>query len=162
LQEADRTVDADLDTIGAEAVSKHLHAFLSEAEAGRYVSLQVWLPRTQQVEQEVQTLRFRIRDRYRVPVVADYGPEYVHGTGQQHKGDSGGGIFVQLYATPNTDVPIPDAAGSPASDMTFGSLHWAQALGDRRALEGAGRSVISLRLGSDPIQALRSLAQAED
>ncbi len=78
-----------------------------------------------------------------------YGPRYLHSTGQLHKGDAGKGVFIQLTADSEEDIPIPDAPGSTAASLTFGILEAAQAAGDRKALLARGRRVIRLHLGPD-------------
>ena len=43
--------------------------------------------------------------------------------------------------------------------MSFGVLKDAQALGDRKALEDAGRKVIRIDLGNDVVSALKRLTK---
>ncbi|MCE7939365.1 MAG: glucose-6-phosphate isomerase, partial [Chloroflexi bacterium CFX6] len=85
-------------------------------------------------------------------------PRFLHSTGQLHKGDRGRGLFVQLTHAPAADVPIRDAAGSPAPALTFGVLELAQALGDGQALREAGRRVVRLDLGGDVMGGLARLS----
>jgi hypothetical protein len=72
-----------------------------------------------------------------------YGPRFLHSTGQLHKGGPDNGLFLQITADHTEDVSIP---GEPYS---FGVLADAQALGDLRALQDLGRSVIRLHLGAE-------------
>jgi hypothetical protein len=104
-------------------------------------------------------LRLRLRDRYRLATTVGYGPRFLHSTGQLHKGDGGNGLFIQFTSDPPRDVPIPDRAGQPASTMTFGTLKMAQVLGDKRALEDAGRRVIRFHLETDVIGGLKRLTE---
>jgi hypothetical protein len=87
----------------------------------------------------------------------DYGPDYLHGTGQLHKGDAGDGFFVQFTADNLADAPIPDQAGEQAYSLTFGVFSAAQALADRQVLLENGRRVLRFHLGADPVQALTEL-----
>lgn len=57
----------------------------------------------------------------------------MHSTGQLHKVDGGGGLFLQITAYHPRDADIPDEAGSEESSLTFGVLVEAQALGDRHS-----------------------------
>jgi hypothetical protein len=68
-------------------------------------------------------------------------------------------LFVQITADDAVDVPIPDNPGSPISSMTFGLLKKAQAAGDRRALEHAGRRVVRFHLGNDIAGGLTRLTE---
>jgi glucose-6-phosphate isomerase len=144
-----------------------LDAFLSHAQKGdptsdsgrSYIGIQAYVQPTQETDNLLQTLRIQLRDRYKLATTVGYGPRFLHSTGQLHKGDAGNGCFVQLTADDLQDVPIPDQAGSPATTMSFGVLKLAQALGDRQALQDAGRPVIRFHLGSDVAAGLRKLIE---
>jgi transaldolase/glucose-6-phosphate isomerase len=145
-----------------------LHDFLSQAgEQGSpspnsnrsYIALQAYVEPTARTDAALLALRAYLRDRTQLATTVGYGPRFLHSTGQLHKGDAGNGVFVQLTSDSPHDAPIPDAAGSSESSITFGVLEAAQALGDRRALEDAGRKVIRFHLGEDVRGGLESLAQ---
>jgi transaldolase/glucose-6-phosphate isomerase len=137
-----------------------LATFLAPARAGDYVALQAYLQPTDEIGAALLTLRTRIRDQLKLATTMGYGPRFLHSTGQLHKGDGGNGLFVQFTGDSPQDLPIPDAAGSGESSMSFGVLELAQALGDKQALEEAGRRVIRFHLGQDPAQEIRRLAEA--
>jgi glucose-6-phosphate isomerase len=120
-----------------------LEEFLSSATAGAYISLQAYLSPAAETSAALRALGDKLRDKTRLATTAGYGPRFLHSTGQLHKGDAGKGLFVQLIAGSKRDADIPD------SRMTFGVLKQAQAMGDRRALENAGRRVITFHLGDD-------------
>jgi hypothetical protein len=120
-----------------------LKEFLSSASAGAYVSLQAYLPPAAETTAALRELGDKLRDTTRLATTFGYGPRFLHSTGQLHKGDAGKGLFVQFIADSPKDVEIP---GSP---MTFSVLKQAQAMGDRRALENAGRKVITFHLGEE-------------
>ncbi len=126
-----------------------LEGFLENIPIGGYIAITAWLPPSDETDILLQIFRTRLRDRYRVPVTVGYGPRYLHSTGQLHKGDAGKGVFIQLTADSEEDIPIPDAPGSTAASLTFGILEAAQAAGDRKALLARGRRVIRLHLGPD-------------
>lgn len=135
-----------------------LLGFLSPAQPGDYIALQAYIPQTPATESALQTLRLRLRDRFKLAVTVGYGPRFLHSTGQLHKGDAGRGFFIQFTADDARDVPIPDEAGSPASSIAFGVLKGAQALGDYQALREAGRRVIRFHLDGDVPGKLKRLA----
>ena len=126
-----------------------LDEFLRQAEAGNYVGIQAYVHPRQETTELLQKLRTRIRDRYRVATTVGYGPRFLHSTGQLHKGDGGGGLFVQFTNTPQRDAQIPDTAGQEQSAVSFGVLEMAQALGDKQALQDNRRRVIRIHLGTD-------------
>ena len=57
------------------------------------------------------------------------------------------------------DAPIPYEAGKKASSMSFGVLKNAQALGDRQALLGNKRKVITFHLGEDVVKDINKLTK---
>jgi transaldolase/glucose-6-phosphate isomerase len=136
-----------------------LIAFLGQAKASGYVSLQAYVQPTEKTTAALQNLRTRLRDKYHLATTVGYGPRFLHSTGQLHKGDAGNGLFVQLTADDKRDIPIPDEAGSPDSSMTFGILKASQAMGDRQALLDRGRKVIRFHLGGDVLGGLKKLAE---
>jgi len=144
-----------------------LHEFLSQAKQSgpdsslrrSYIAIQAYVQPTQEMDNLLMMLRTQLRDRYRLATTVGYGPRFLHSTGQLYKGDAGNGYFVQLTADSPRDVPIPDKAGSDEATMSFGVLKLAQALGDRQALQDAGRRVIRFHLGADAIAGLRKLTE---
>jgi len=156
-QERGRLPEMESAPITPEALSD----FLAQAQTGRrprdYIALQAYVQPTQATTAALQALRVQLRDRYRLATTVGYGPRFLHSTGQLHKGDAGNGLFIQFTSDSPRDAPIPDEAGSSQSFITFGILKMAQALGDRRALEDAGRRVITFHLGEDVVGGLKSL-----
>jgi transaldolase/glucose-6-phosphate isomerase len=143
-----------------------LHDFLAEAPSGGspsphsdrgYIALHAYVQPTARTDAALLALRTQLRDRYQLATTVGYGPSFLHSTGQLYKGDAGNGLFIQLTADSARDADIPDEAGSPQSSISFGVLEEAQALGDRRAMEDAGRRVIRFHLGEDVIEALDQL-----
>ncbi len=135
-----------------------LAALIAGLEPGGYLAIQAFLKPDLLTSVRLQELRHAIRDAARLAVTVGYGPRYLHSTGQLHKGDAGRGRFLLLTADHPRDLPIPDEAGSDRSSMTYGVLALAQALGDRDALEAAGRRVLHVHLGSDIPGGLERLA----
>ncbi len=156
-------IDGEITVFGGPAIQDFgsvLSAFVEQGMCdGAYVALQAYLQPKQETDHALHHLRVRLRDRFKTAVTVGYGPRYLHSTGQLHKGDGGKGLFVQITADDGVDVPIPDDPGSSASSMTFGLLKKAQAAGDQRALEDAGRRVIRFHLGKDIARGLTRLTE---
>jgi glucose-6-phosphate isomerase len=85
-------------------------------------------------------LRAALASRTERPVTFGWGPRFLHSTGQYHKGGPQVGTFLQITGVHDFDVPIP------GREFTFGTLQYAQALGDRQALTGRGRPLLGLHL----------------
>jgi glucose-6-phosphate isomerase len=140
---------------GGTDVAKIVHSFLHLAKPGDYVAIQAYVAPSDATAAALAALRVAVRDHLKVATTVGYGPRFLHSTGQLHKGDGGHGVFVQIVTKPATVVPIPDSADGDASEMTFGVLKEAQALGDRQALLNVGRRVIRV----DPVALADGLAK---
>ena len=146
-----------------------LHAFLEGTPATGspapgsnqpYIALQAYVQPTIRTDAALLALRTQLRNRYGLTTTVGYGPSFLHSIGQLYKGDAGEGLFVQFTADTARDADIPDEAGGTDSGISFGVLESAQALGDREAMEDAGRRVIRFHLGDDVIGGLDRLAEA--
>jgi transaldolase/glucose-6-phosphate isomerase len=142
----------------ADAVSLQaaMEGYLSQAVAGDYIALLAYIEHTPETAATLQHIRQAMRDLRRVATTVGFGPRFQHSTGQLHKGGANNGVFIQLVAKDQMDVPIP---GEP---YTFGVLKSAQALGDLQALEEHKRRVIRVNLGADIGEGLGELRQAVD
>ena len=141
---------AVLGNIKANNLKDALNNFLGKIHEGKsYVAIQAYLKPGVETTKQLQKLRAAIQTRYKVATSLGYGPRFLHSTGQLHKGDSGHGLFIQLIAEPNNDLPIPNEPGSDESTISFAVLIKAQALGDREALLNNKRNVITLDLGNN-------------
>jgi hypothetical protein len=136
--------------IKANNIKDALDVFLGKIEEGKsYVAIQAYLKPYVETTKQLQKLSGAIQKKYKVATSLGYGPRFLHSTGQLHKGDSGNGLFIQIIAEPNNELPIPIEAGIDKSAITFGVLIKAQALGDREALLNNNRNVITFNLGGN-------------
>ncbi|MFN2241885.1 MAG: bifunctional transaldolase/phosoglucose isomerase [Anaerolineae bacterium] len=138
----------------APTVTETLARFLAQAAPGDYVALMAYLSETPAIDQALQAIRLKLRDRLTLATTLGYGPRFLHSTGQFHKGGPDTGLFLQLTADDAEDAAVP---GEPYS---FGVLKRAQALGDLEALRKHGRRVVRIHLGTDAGGGLKALAEA--
>jgi glucose-6-phosphate isomerase/transaldolase/glucose-6-phosphate isomerase len=112
------------------------------AHAGKesYLAIMAYLHQTPATDGALTGLRKKVTRRYKIATTIGYGPRYLHSTGQLYKGGKNTGLFLQLTADHEKDLPVP---GQPYS---FGNVADAQALGDFQALQAAGRRVVRLNL----------------
>ncbi|MBN2298096.1 MAG: hypothetical protein JXM72_05855, partial [Deltaproteobacteria bacterium] len=135
----------------ADSLKHALSIFFDKIKDDSYVAIQAYLEPESNTDAALKALRMKVRDHYQAATTLGYGPRFLHSTGQLHKGDAGNGLFIQITADNQNDLPIPDKAGFDGSSISFGILETAQALGDWQALVDAGRQVIRLHLGSRDI-----------
>lgn len=147
------------DVFGGSVPEALLH-FLESGKAGDYVAIQAYLKRSAAIDELLQEIRCRIRDRFLYATTSGYGPRYLHSTGQIHKGDAGRGLFVQLTADTPRDIPIPETPLSSAGSLSFGMLRDSQAHGDYQALSAAGRRIIRIHIHRDITESLDRLARS--
>jgi glucose-6-phosphate isomerase len=135
-----------------------LKIFLRKSQPGDYFALQAYAAPSPDLTSTLDELRTGIMKKHKAATTLGYGPRFLHSTGQLHKGDAGNGLFIQFVTTPPTDdVPIPKEAGKPESEISFGVLKVAQALGDAQALRAAGRRVLTFEVAGDLNSALIKL-----
>ena len=128
-----------LDWQKVDTLPDALHHFISsQLRAHDYIALNAFLPRTPEMEKNLQALRKALAEKYAVAVTLGFGPRFLHSTGQLHKGGPDQGVFIELTALPKEDFDIP------GEGLTFGTLCMAQALGDYQALEARGRRVLRI------------------
>ncbi len=137
----------------------NLAEFLERAEPRGYIAIQAYLDPRPETTESLRQLQTSIAIHTGLACTVGYGPRFLHSTGQLHKGDAGKGLFIQFVSTPDQDLPIPDEPGSSDSQMTFGVLKQAQALGDAAALRAAGRPVITFLLDEADTHKLLALAE---
>ncbi|RKY93091.1 MAG: glucose-6-phosphate isomerase [Ignavibacteriae bacterium] len=139
-------------------ISEAINSFVARAEKGKsYISIQAYLKPDDKTWHALQYFRSKIINEYQVAVTLGYGPRFLHSTGQLHKGDSGNGLFIQLFAVGDKDLAIPANAGDEKSEFTFGTLINAQSLGDRQALIDNGREVLRLELYGNAAESILGL-----
>jgi len=162
IKENDITVYGNEPAVSIEDALDNLFENIDKKDKTKprsYVSLQAYLARNKNIDEEIQNFRTAIQLKYKVAVTVGYGPRFLHSTGQLHKGDAGNGIFIQFISPVKNDAAIPDEAGESASSMSFGVLIKSQALGDRQALIEGKRKIITIDLGHEPEKALKKLTE---
>jgi len=115
---------------------------------GDYFAVLAYLPQDPDAVEALDRVRALVRDGLGNATTAGFGPRFLHSTGQLHKGGPDSGVFLQLTADAQRDLPIPGWSES------FGTLIAAQALGDLRSLQARGRRVLRLH-GDDAAALLR-------
>ena len=96
-----------------------------------------------------------MRDKTGCATVAEFGPRFLHSTGQAYKGGPNSGVFVQITADPSRDLPAPDRK------FSFGVVEAAtRPRGDFEVLAERGRRLLRVHLGADVVNGLKRLVDA--
>jgi transaldolase / glucose-6-phosphate isomerase len=131
-----------------------LGAHFGRIHDGDYFAILAYLERSDVHMRSLQELRTALRDKKRVATCLQFGPRYLHSTGQAYKGGPNSGVFLQITADSADDVKIP---GRKAS---FGVIEAAQARGDLRVLAERGRRVLRAHVASDLDAGLAAIGKA--
>jgi transaldolase/glucose-6-phosphate isomerase len=146
---------ADLRRAGADGTfDSWLKAHLARAHADDYVALLAYVERDADHIDALQTMRLKIRDKRHVATCAEFGPRFLHSTGQAYKGGPDSGVFLQITADDARDLPVP---GQKAS---FSVIKAAAARGDFDVLIERGRRALRVHLKGDLESGLKMLDAA--
>ncbi|HUN94815.1 MAG TPA: bifunctional transaldolase/phosoglucose isomerase [Bradyrhizobium sp.] len=146
---------ADLRRAGANGdLGSWLKAHLDRSGSDDYVALLAYIERNTAHIKELQHMRLMVRDKRRVATCAEFGPRFLHSTGQAYKGGPDSGVFLQITADDAHDLLVP---GQKAS---FSVIKAAQARGDFGVLTERGRRALRLHLKGDLESGLKMLDSA--
>ncbi|WP_027524657.1 bifunctional transaldolase/phosoglucose isomerase [Bradyrhizobium sp. Ec3.3] len=145
------TADADLYTDDTNAaalraagangdLTSWLRAHLGRSGQGDYVALLGYIARDKATIEALQAMRTEVLEKRHVATAAEFGPRFLHSTGQAYKGGPDSGVFLQITTDDAKDLPVP---GQKAS---FGVIKAAQARGDFDVLTERGRRALRVHL----------------
>ena len=131
-----------------------IKAQLSRSGSGDYVALLAYIARNDNSIGALQKIRLAVRDHKHLATCAEFGPRFLHSTGQAYKGGPDSGVFLQITADDARDLKVP---GQKAS---FGIIKAAQARGDFDVLTERGRRALRVHLKGEIGPALAALDAA--
>jgi len=139
----------------ADGVEAAVKAHLARAKAGDYVALLAYVSRNAKHHALLQEARVALRDTTQLATCLEFGPRFLHSTGQAYKGGPDTGVFLQITADPSQDLAIPGRS------LGFGTVVAAQARGDFAVLAERGRRALRLHIkGGDVEAGLKRIAAA--
>lgn len=131
-----------------------LKAHFRRVTPGDYVALLAYVERDGAHIDTLQHMRMAVRDKKKVATTAEFGPRFLHSTGQAYKGGPDTGVFLQITADDAKDLAIPDYRAS------FGVIKAAQARGDFGVLTDRNRRALRVHLKGDIKTGLAMLDKA--
>jgi transaldolase / glucose-6-phosphate isomerase len=137
-----------------DTVTSWLAAHFERIAAGDYFAVLAYLARSQQNIAVLQQLRVALRDRRHIATCLEFGPRFLHSTGQAYKGGPDSGVFLQITGDDGEDLAIP---GHRAS---FGVVKSAQARGDFDVLLERGRRALRIHINGETAAGLKALQAA--
>ena len=124
---------------------------------GDYFAMLAYLAVSQAHTDVLQAMRLTVRDRTRVATCLEYGPQFLHSTGQAYKGGPNTGLFLQITCDDATDLPVPGrklSFGAAKAAAARGRLRSARERGPSRAPRPSRRRRRG-RTGRSPVHARR-------
>ena len=145
---------ANARALGGGTLDAVLKAHFARAKPGDYVALLAYIERDKATRAWIQTARLAIRDATHLATCAEFGPRFLHSTGQAYKGGPNSGVFLQITADDASDVPVP------GEKFTFGIVKAAQARGDFDVLAERGRRALRVHIKGNLRAGLDRLGRA--
>lgn len=139
---------------GEQDLAQYLQAHLGRLKAGDYFALLAYIEMNQPHQEQLQTIRKSIRDRFKVATCLGFGPRFLHSTGQAYKGGPNSGVFLQVTCDDALDLPVPQ------QKYSFGVVKAAQARGDFQVLVDRDRRALRVHLSKDIAAGLTALEEA--
>jgi transaldolase / glucose-6-phosphate isomerase len=138
---------------GEPSVAKLLNAHFSQISAGDYFALLAYIEMNQESERILTDIMAAVLDRSNCATCLGFGPRFLHSTGQAYKGGANNGVFLQITADDEIDMPVP------GQKFTFGVVKSAQARGDFQVLLDRGRRALRVHISGDADAGLRRLME---
>jgi transaldolase / glucose-6-phosphate isomerase len=158
IKEGDLTLFADeanSAALGSGAtLVDHLRAHLNRIRHGDYCGLLAYIERNKIHREALEKIRVLIRDRMRVATCLEFGPRFLHSTGQAYKGGPNTGVFLQITCDDANDIQVP------GRKYTFGVVKAAQARADLEVLAQRGRRALRVHIGPHVAAGLTQLEEA--
>jgi transaldolase/glucose-6-phosphate isomerase len=139
---------------GPPTLAAYLAAHLRRLGPGDYFALLAYLEMNEEHERVLQAMRDGVRAAKQSATCLEFGPRFLHSTGQAYKGGPNSGVFLQITCDDSVDVPVP------GQKYTFGVVKAAQARGDFAVLAERGRRALRVHLGGDVDAGLGTLRDA--
>ena len=131
-----------------------LRAHFSRVKPGDYAGVLAYIERNGETRAWIERVREAIRDGKHVATTAEFGPRFLHSTGQAYKGGPNSGVILQVTADDKADLSVPGAK------YTFGVVKAAQARGDFDVLAERGRRALRVHITGDLADGLGALETA--
>jgi transaldolase/glucose-6-phosphate isomerase len=138
----------------SRSLAAYLTAHLARLTDGEYFALLAYIEMNEANERALQAIRSDVRNTRRVATCVQFGPRFLHSTGQGYKGGPNTGVFLQITCDDPIDLAVP------GQSYTFGVVKAAQARGDFQVLSERDRRALRVHLGGELPAALSTLQEA--
>ena len=117
-----------------------MRAHFTRLNPSDYAALLAYIERDPTTIAKLDDLRLLVRNARHVAVAAEFGPRFLHSTGQAYKGGPNSGVILQITADDTADLQVP------GERYRFSVVKAAQARGDYGVLAERGRRALRVHL----------------
>ena len=146
--------EANARALGTGSLDQVLRAHFARLKPGDYAALLAYIQRDDATRSWIQAARLAIRDAKRVATCAEFGPRFLHSTGQAYKGGPNSGVFLQVTADDDADLAVP------GEKYSFSVVKAAQARGDFDVLAERDRRALRVHIKGSLQAGLARLGEA--
>jgi transaldolase/glucose-6-phosphate isomerase len=149
---------AELESLAGDdrSLAGFIRAHLSRIGKNDYFALLGYIEMNAANESSLQEIRKAVLDKTLAATCLGFGPRFLHSTGQAYKGGANNGVFLQITADDDSDLPVP------GQRYTFGVVKAAQSRGDFQVLVDRERRALRVHFdkGTDISAGLAKLRQS--
>jgi transaldolase/glucose-6-phosphate isomerase len=146
--------EANAKALGGNSLTDVLRAHFNRLNPSDYAALLAYIERNEAHIEHLNQLRLLVRDAKHVPVAAEFGPRFLHSTGQAYKGGPNSGVILQITADDAQDLAVP------GEHYSFSVVKAAQARGDFDVLAERGRRALRVHIEGELESGFSKLVQA--
>ena len=137
--------------IDEKSLAGYIEAHLWNLEENDYFAILAYVEMNEETEEILQSIRVKILEANPAATCLGFGPRFLHSTGQAYKGGANNGVFLQITADDETDLPVP------GQKYSFGVVKAAQARGDFQVLLDRERRALRIHIKGNAGDGLRRI-----
>lgn len=142
------------DLAAEKSLAGYLKAHISRIGSNDYFALLGYIEMNEENEKALRAIREKVLNKELTATCLGFGPRFLHSTGQAYKGGANNGVFLQITADEDIDLPVP------GQKYTFGVVKAAQARGDFQVLLDRERRALRIHISGDLTNGLQKLKEA--
>lgn len=142
------------DLAAEKSLAGYLKAHISRIGSNDYFALLGYIEMNEENEKALRAIREKVLNKELTATCLGFGPRFLHSTGQAYKGGANNGVFLQITADEDIDLPVP------GQKYTFGVVKAAQARGDFQVLLDRERRALRIHISGELTNGLQKLKEA--
>lgn len=146
------TDEANRRSIGTvDSADGCIREHFSRLKSGDYAAVLSYIEMNDEHIEMLEIIRTKLIWLHGVSTTVQFGPRFLHSTGQAFKGGPDTGVFLQITSDDSFDLPVP------GQNYSFGTVKAAQSRGDFQVLLDRGRRALRIHIEGNTAEGLRRL-----